>query len=422
MIRVIISNGHFKFILGPAAAEAWRRGILDCLITGGYPTQRVKKWISILRLGEYGIVRRLLNREEKVPERLVIPLWLSELIIQVGAVFRKLTKSAECSDRVSDYGLRLYSYQAASIVSKSSANIYHYRSGYGHSSVRVAKQKGITVLCDHSIAHPAVLEFLVNNQGRLPDQNHTSPISKLWLNILEDVDQAGDVLVNSDFVKETFVHQGWEPERIHVIYTGLDDEFLSAIPARNYENNSDNPLRFLFAGEFGPRKGAEILIQAFQQINDLEWELEIIGNIDPLIEKTFISFLSDSRVSVSGFMPRLKLAERMSDADIFIFPSLAEGSARVVFMAMACGCCVITTPNSGSIVKEGIHGFSVQPGDVVALEKAIRRTLMTKKNEIARIGKCNADVVRSDYTQERYGEKLFNLYELLIAEAGVSHA
>ena len=46
----------------------------------------------------------------------------------------------------------------------------------------------------------------------------------------------------------------------------------------------------------------------------------------------------------------------MSRAEVFVFPSLAEGSARVVAMAMAAGCYVITTPNSGSVVRDGAMG------------------------------------------------------------------
>lgn len=419
MMKVIISNGHFKFILGPAAAEANKRKILDGFITAGYPTTRVKQWISFLGLARYGLIKRLLNREELVPEPLVHPLWLSEIIIQVGAALRKLTKTTKYSEWLDDYGVQLYGHQATRIIRGSSARIYHYRSGYGHDSVKAAKQKGIIVLCDHSIAHPATCEFLVRNQGRLPLKGQTGSISKFWSNILKDIDQAGDVIVNSDFVKETFIHQGWDSDRIHVVYTGIDSEFLKAVPSRSYNATGKHPLKLLFAGELGPRKGGELLIQALQQISDLPWQLEIIGSIDPVMKHRFDSFLTDSRVTISGFLPRLQLAEHMSKADVFVFPSLAEGSARVVFMAMACGCYVITTPNSGSIVTDGIHGSLVPPGDVDELEKSIRRALMMDRNEIVRIGKSNAEVIRNDYTQDQYGENLFKVYDYLLTNANI---
>jgi glycosyltransferase involved in cell wall biosynthesis len=126
-------------------------------------------------------------------------------------------------------------------------------------------------------------------------------------------------------------------------------------------------------------------------------------------------------VTVSGFLPRLQLAERMSKAEVFIFPSLAEGSARVIFMAMACGCYVITTPNSGSIVKDGINGSITPAGDVNKLEKSIRQTLMTDRSEIARIGNGNSELIRSSYTQDQYGEKIFKVYERLLMRVDGPH-
>ena len=422
MKKIIISNGHFKFILGPAAAEANKRNILDCFITAGYPTQKIKKWISCLGLAQYGALKRLLNREEMIPEVLVHPLWLSELMIQVGFVVRKITKTTKYFEWLDDYGLRLYGYQASKIVRKSSAKIYHYRSGYGHNSVKVAKQQGMIVLCDHSIAHPATCEFLIGNQGKLPPKLEIGSISRFWSNILEDINQADDVVVNSDFVKETFISQGWNPDRIYVVYTGIDNDFLNAVPHRKYDSTSNQPLKLLFAGEFGARKGGGLLIQALQQINDLPWQLTIIGDIDPTIKLRFKSFFSDQRVTIFGFLPRLQLAEHMSNADVFVFPSLAEGSARVIFMAMACGCYMITTSNSGSIVEDGIHGYLVPPGDVDELEKAVRLTLMMDRKEIARIGKSNAEVIRTDYTQDQYGENLFRIYERLLTQENVSNA
>ena len=49
----------------------------------------------------------------------------------------------------------------------------------------------------------------------------------------------------------------------------------------------------------------------------------------------------------------------MSMANVFVLPSLTEGSARVVGEAMACGLACIVTPNCGSIIKDGYDGFIV---------------------------------------------------------------
>lgn len=410
---IIISNGSYKFHLAPAASEAYKRSILDVFITAGYPTRSLRKTLEVFGLTKAKKIRRLIMRAEELPESLVQPIWSPELFIQLGVLVRMLTGTHRYSEWVQNFGLLLYGHLATPVVRRSSAKIYHYRSGYGHASVKEAKSKGMIALCDHSIAHPAVLQYLVTHKGRFPEKGKAGPISTFWSNILKDIAQADYILVNSDFVKETFLHQGWSPDRIHVIYLGVDQQFMDAVPARNYAAGSHEPIKLLLAGELGLRKGGEVLVQALQRINDLPWQLEIIGGIDPVLKERFGTFLAGSRVKISAFIPRSELAARMSGAEVFVFPSFAEGSARVIFEALACGCYVITTPNSGSIVQDGVHGRLVPAGDIGALETAIRQTI-AHREVIARVGRNNADLVRSRYQQEQYGDALFDLYTKLL--------
>ena len=165
---LIITNGHHKFILGPAAQEAYRRNRLAAFITAGYPKGFMRKIIGFL--ANIGLKRfgRLLARDEGIPDELVNALWLSEVCIQLGVLFRIFLGTAKYSAIIDDWGLRLYALQAASVVRKTDADFYHYRSGYGHRSVIIARSKGMQVVCDHSIAHPAVLQYLVENRGQLP--------------------------------------------------------------------------------------------------------------------------------------------------------------------------------------------------------------------------------------------------------------
>lgn len=409
---IIVSNGHHKFITGAAAAEAYKNNLLAGFITAGYPTPKLRQWVTWLKLDRYAPINRLLQQQqEDLPDRFVYTNWLSEIIYRVCISIAGYTPRLEY---IADYGLRFYTWQAERIVRKLTAKIYHYRSGYGHGSVRIAKQKGMITLCDHSIAHPAALAHLVSNGGKLPPFGQVGPVNKMWSNILKDVARADYVLVNSDFVKKTFIHFGYDPGRIFVLYTGVDDRFLSLIPQRTYPSSSEKPIRLLFAGDMGARKGGQVLLQALSHIRDLPWQFEAIGSIDPNLRNDFRDFFADERVTVTGHLPWAELAEHMSMADIFVFPSLAEGSARVVFMAMACGCYVITTPNSGSIVQDEIHGKIVAPGDVDALEAALRKSFRNP-DIIPLVGRRNADLIKSNYTQSHYGEGLMAIYKKLMA-------
>ncbi len=68
-----------------------------------------------------------------------------------------------------------------------------------------------------------------------------------------------------------------------------------------------------------------------------------------------------------GFVPHAKLHEAYQSADVFVFPSLAEGGVYVIYEALAAGLPCIVSANAGSAVRDGIEGFVVPVGDVEAL-------------------------------------------------------
>lgn len=410
---VIISNGHSKFILGAAAAELNRYGMLDGYLTAGYPTANMRALASMMGIDKTESWKRFSGRNENLPESLIYPIWSAEALGRVAALARGFRWAWATADDIEDRALRIYSVRAAHILRNLDSQIYHYRSGYGHSSVKVAKAKGMITICDHSIAHPATLDYLISNGGKLPPPGISGKMTKFWKHVLDDLNLADHIIVNSDFVKATFMNQGWQDDRIHVAYTGIDDQFLKVIPGMVTSKEPDGPVKLLFAGEFGPRKGAGFLIEALNKIDRRLWQLTIIGHIHPDINERYPNFLSMSNVFLAGTVPRLALAEHMVASNAFVFPSLAEGSARVVFMALACGCTVITTSNSGSIVKDGINGLIVPPGDVNSLVDSIMK-IVSDKTLIGRYSASNRELIAKSYRQEHYGLNLVSIYRSLI--------
>lgn len=392
--------------------------MLGLLLTGAYPTARVRESLRATGLARCRKIARLVDRQEAIPDRIVHPIWRAEAVHQVG---RRLSRVSWCrglSTVLDLVSLRLYGrFAAKPIQAVSNARIYHYRAGFGGPSVTCAKERGMVALCDHSIAHPAVLEHLVENAGRFPPPGTAGPMPDFWRLVLGDIEQADAVLVNSAFVKETFLHQGWPPERVHVIYLGVDDRFLAAIPPRPpiAAAGPAGPLRLLFAGSLEQRKGADELLGALGALGDaLPWSLEIAGAVEPRVACRHAQLLGDARVRHLGTLSRADLAARMAAAEVFVFCSRAEGSARVIFEALACGCYVITTPNSGSVVEDGVHGALVPPGDPAAVETALRNAFGDRRR-VAEVGRCNAALVRERYRQEHYGDALERLYRRLLA-------
>ncbi len=415
-LRVVISNGFGQFHLRQAATETARRGALAAFITGGYPTPAIARALRIGGLDRIGAAGRLLARGAPLPTVRVRSLWAGEPFGQVASRLRRLSMAAaEAADRLDLAGRRLYSGAAARIVARlgpaHGRGIYHYRAGFGGDSVNVARRHGWLCLCDHSIAHPAALRHLVAHEGRLPPRGEPGDMDRNWRAILADIKRADHIVVNSEFVRSTFLHNGEHHGRISVVWLGIGDEFLSALPPRR---PGAGPIRMLFAGSFCRRKGGPVLAEAWARLGDLDCRLDLCGSVEADAATAFARLASDRRVTWHGTLSASELGARMAGADIFVFPTLADGSARVVLEALATGCYVVTTPNAGSIVADdGRHGRIVAPGSVTALVDALREAAGNRARA-ARIGARAAALVRRNYRQAHYGTRLLALYEALL--------
>ncbi len=417
--EIIISNGFSKFHLAFAAECLARENRLRCLMTGAYPTPPVKTLIRSLGLNRQPPLRRLLDREVDVPSRLIRHYWLGE-ILQHSQLVGRLPGLTRWSEDLSCVGMKAYAKRAAADVSGFSPGsaVYHYRAGFGGASVGVAKRRGLTTVCDHSAVHPVLFEQLVREGGRIPT-TRDARISQFWTIVRDDIARADHVLVNSEFVRRTFDMVGLDTGNVHVVYLGVDQEFARALTlgdiAALKAAKADAIAEILFAGGFKKEKGALEVVDALKSIWDLNWQFSIAGTVEPEIVNAHPDFFASSRVRRLGWIPRRELARVMAEADLFLFPSRAEGSARVVFEALASGCFAITTENSGSIVADGIHGSIVPPGDGRSVAHALADALGDIPGA-RRIGMRNATLVRSQFTQSHYGRSLERLYAEITSE------
>ncbi|MGI9437341.1 MAG: glycosyltransferase family 4 protein, partial [Geminicoccaceae bacterium] len=192
--------------------------------------------------------------------------------------------------------------------------------------------------------------------------------------------------------------------------------FFALLPKRRAaaDRRENAPLRLVFAGAFEQRKGADHLARALSMLDDIPWTLELIGPLDEAMKARHQAFLADPRVAVVGRVDRRALANQLTAADVFLFPTLAEGSARVIFEALAAGCYVITTPNGGSIVEDGVHGALVRPDEPETTVAALRRA-HGDLDQTRGIGVGNAGLVRERYRQTDYGDALMAVYDRLLA-------
>ena len=84
-------------------------------------------------------------------------------------------------------------------------------------------------------------------------------------------------------------------------------------------------------------------------------------------------------VELPGAVPRSVVREHLAWADVFVLPSLCEGSANAAMEAMSSGLPVICTPNTGSVARDGVDGYIVPPRDVDAIVAACESLMEASK-------------------------------------------
>ncbi len=166
-------------------------------------------------------------------------------------------------------------------------------------------------------------------------------------------------------------------------------------------------LKILFAGTVNLRKGIQYLLPALRVLKGLNIETRIVGSIDISYEK--VAEYQDI-CNFKGVVSKSELCEQYKWGDLFVFPSIAEGSAGVVYEAMSFGLPVITTFSSGSIVRDGIDGFVLDyPSTEILAEKI---EFLYKNKEVLYQMSLNAQARANEFSLENSIERYSTLLKL----------
>ena len=166
----------------------------------------------------------------------------------------------------------------------------------------------------------------------------------------------------------------------------------------------NGPLRVLFVGAVGLRKGVQYLMQAAKLLRGQNVRFRIVG---PLRMADRAAGELRRWAEVVGPVPRSAIARQYEWADVFVFPSLCEGSANVCYEALASGLPVITTPNAGSVVRDGVEGYIVP---IRCPELLAERIMMLVSNRDL-LGELSQNAVHRahEYSWEHYSQRLLSV-------------
>lgn len=122
---------------------------------------------------------------------------------------------------------------------------------------------------------------------------------------------------------------------------------------------------FVAAGRLTKQKGFDRLISMFAQLGESNSELIILGegSLEESLKRQVVELGLGSRIRFVGFCDNPW--RWYGAADAFLLPSRWEGMPNAALEALACGCPVIATPESGGIAEVASAAL---PGAVLVAE------------------------------------------------------
>jgi hypothetical protein len=230
-------------------------------------------------------------------------------------------------------------------------------------------ERGITVIGDQMIA-PATVE-LAELQGQFDrwpgwmDRVDTQGLPESVERERSTWKHLAHITCASDYVQAGLVGEGIAAERISVLPYPIDaGEFVPAD-----RKGRSGRMTVGFVGGVSLRKGAPVFLEVAKRVGKAV-RFVMVGGV-----QVNASALEANKgdVEVIGAVPRGEVRRWLSEFDMFLFPSTCEGSAGSVMEAMAMGLPIVTTFNSGSVVRDGVEGFICGKEDVEAMAAAVEK-------------------------------------------------
>lgn len=242
-------------------------------------------------------------------------------------------------------------------------------SGSSLKAGRLLQSRGGRFFCDRGSSHQRYQEEIVSDEFRrwgvdtpVSDPRDTAREEEIYA-------MADGIAVPSSFAARSFAAMGVDPSRVHTIPYGVRLERFKPVA----EPPADR-LELLFVGNVGLRKGVPYLLEAFARLAHPHKRLRVVGSISREFPPVLARLPKDN-VEFLGLRPQDEVARMMSESHLLVLPSIEEGLALVQGQALACGCPVLASTNTGGedLFDDEVAGFIVPIRDVDALLDRMER-------------------------------------------------
>jgi glycosyltransferase involved in cell wall biosynthesis len=235
-------------------------------------------------------------------------------------------------------------------------------------TIRELKRRNITIFREQFNCHTAtakrILDHAYKRLGVAPEHTITAATLDEERRILEAVDY---VFCPSPLVEASLLENGVPPCKLMKATYGWDPARLSGAHQRLAPCEG---ITAIFVGTICVRKGAHLLLEYWAQ-SGIKGRLVLAGEMEPIIKEKYARLLARDDVVVLNYFRDIGALFR--SADIFLFPSLEEGSPLVIYEACSRGLPIVTTTmGAGAIVRHNHEGFVIDAYDVNGWVSAIK--------------------------------------------------
>jgi glycosyltransferase involved in cell wall biosynthesis len=288
-------------------------------------------------------------------------------------------------------------------LNKTKSRVFIGWSGMSLQTIRKAKGKGMITILERSSSHILFQNEILQEEYKkfgIDFSIHPSVIKKELL----EYQEADMISIPSDFVRDSFIAQGFDQKKLMVNPFGANKYFTSA---GREKQEPGNKFRIVYMGTLSIRKGLIYLFQALGQLKIPmdQFEVWFLGSVDNDIRSTIAQYKKENW-TFYGHINHYDLQSFLVKCDVGVQPSVEEGLSMVIPQMMSCGIVPIVTTNTGggNIIKSEISGFVIPIRDPEIITEKIY-SLFYDRERLNKMSEAAVSAVSSGFTWDDYGDR-----------------
>ena len=186
------------------------------------------------------------------------------------------------------------------------------------------------------------------------------------------------IICISKYVKSYLINKGFDNQKLHVIYNGIN---IDKYKVARFDVN-ENIITTI--GRIDKQKGIDTLIKSFSKFLEIfpKSKLNIIGEGPLKDEYIFLAKKLNiyDNINFTGLISSEEVIEHLRKTDLFVLASRWEGFGMVLIEANAIGIPVIATKVEAipEIIKDGYNGFLISPNSPIEILEKMKELIESK--------------------------------------------